>query len=246
MALALGFQAPPQKRRGGRRSSMDNGLAPAADMLKGCAVRRPECAGARACSRLASARLRPRFFAKETFDVAPLSLADCRVCFKNIVGTGEFGQSLKLGLQTFPRPMGYVKSRIRKMLSRPVAMRSPFRNGVCNHLRGILTEKNLLRPCMCLGADKQIVHIRGCPVPQMAGNSHLLIVKDFKQHKRVSRPTFTQTLVLEPAKAASFLQGLIRGNQSPFVLSSRLFRGAAATLRLLTLFIVVSTCQRFI
>lgn len=82
-------------------------------------------------------------FAEETFHAEPLPLANCRVCFKNIVGTGGFAQSLKLGLQTFPRRMGYVKSRVRKMLSRPVAIRSPFRNGVCNHLHRILTDRSL-------------------------------------------------------------------------------------------------------
>ena len=45
MALALEFHGPPQQRRVGRRNSLDNGLAPAADMLKLCAARRPECAG---------------------------------------------------------------------------------------------------------------------------------------------------------------------------------------------------------
>ncbi|CAL8466366.1 g5902 [Coccomyxa elongata] len=32
--------------------------------------------------------------------------------------------------------------------------------------------------------EKQTVHIRGFPVLAMAGNSHLLIFKDFNQHKR--------------------------------------------------------------
>ncbi|BDA51278.1 hypothetical protein COCOBI_18-1550 [Coccomyxa sp. Obi] len=32
--------------------------------------------------------------------------------------------------------------------------------------------------------EKQAVHIRGFPVLAMAGNSHLLIFKDFNQHKR--------------------------------------------------------------
>ncbi|EIE19925.1 hypothetical protein COCSUDRAFT_54501 [Coccomyxa subellipsoidea C-169] len=76
MAVALAFQSPgPQKRREGRRSSLDNGLSPA-ELFKYGAARRPE------------------------------------------------------------------------------------------------------------GADKQIVHMKGCPLPAMAGNSHLLIVKDFRQHKR--------------------------------------------------------------
>ncbi|KAK9902871.1 hypothetical protein WJX75_009318 [Coccomyxa subellipsoidea] len=52
---------------------------------------------------------------------------------------------------------------------------------------GLAPAADMLKGCAVRRpecADKQIVHIRGCPVPQMAGNSHLLIVKDFKQHKR--------------------------------------------------------------